>query len=721
MKHTTLFLAKTAFTGILLCTLVFLSLNCIEKPLAPVLAASTVSIGSIPLVDVTEYFSEYEQKSAPNFLVVNGTVGMYDYVNTQSTAKQSITLPTMVATDTSMQVQVGSFSVGSISSSVSVAASDINSSLSGSIPLLLPVSFTITSQPLGDSTTLRYVQLSETASNTLSLTIANNLPIPIAFTQPILFRNNWPSPLDTSWVASFSIPDTLAFGASKTYTTSIAGKRMWGLLQTDPIQIYTPGGTSLSFNSTSNLALTLTSGPLTADSAAAFIPSLTVYNKNNADWVIDDSTILSSAAFDAGAFNLQFVNNLGVDVGVNLTVNELINTLTGKSYSIDTILPTKTTTTLPMINMSQYHVSGGNEINGTSYGTKLTYSGTVKTLSSTTNDKQTVRKSDYISAAIIPDAPFVIKSLTGRIRTTILNIDQRFASNINVNQLKGFSGSIALDSISLLASLPLGGNDGCTADYVIKITEKNTKHNRIDTLLISSYSGSPRIIPGIATQIQIQSVNDTAFFNSLMRFFPDVPDSFYVQGYIVIDPNFTSPAATNSTMHDTSGVYPSFNINLPVRFQIGNSSYTQTMAFDSSQIPTNFTKNVVNGSAVFTVINNMPLQMSMKTAFLHYNPATQKCDTLFWLPKTDTISNAVDSMYILPAPVTSAGWANGTMKTTSTVTLNSSDMANFNKTDSIYIRLYNLQTTRGQTVRVLGTNYIRIVGIANLTYTIKSN
>ena len=145
------------------------------------------------------------------------------------------------------------------------------------------------------------------------------------------------------------------------------------------------------------------------------------------------------------------------------------------------------------------------------------------------------------------------------------------------------------------------------------------------------------------------------------------------------------------------------------------------MAFDSSQIPTDFTKNVVKGSVVFTVINNLPLQISMKTAFLHYNPSTQKSDTLFWLPKTDTISNTVDSMYILPAPVTSAGWANGIMKTTSTVSLNSSDMANFNKADSIYIRLYNLQTTRGQTVRVLGTNYIRIVGIGNITYTIKSN
>ena len=165
MKHTTLFLIKTTLTGILVCSLALLALNCIEKPLAPVLAASTVSIGSIPLVDITEYFSEYAQKPASN-LVVNGTAGMYDYVNTQSTAKQSITLPTMTATDTGMQVSVGTFSVGSISPvPTSISASSIGLVSGFPVPA---VSYAIASQSVGDTSTLRYVQLSDTSSNSLS-------------------------------------------------------------------------------------------------------------------------------------------------------------------------------------------------------------------------------------------------------------------------------------------------------------------------------------------------------------------------------------------------------------------------------------------------------------------------------------------------------------------------------------------------------------------------
>jgi hypothetical protein len=192
-----------------------------------------------------------------------------------------------------------------------------------------------------------------------------------------------------------------------------------------------------------------------------------------------------------------------------------------------------------------------------------------------------------------------------------------------------------------------------------------------------------------------------------------------VQGYVVLDPDFTTNPAYYS-FHDTSGVYPSFDIHLPLRFSLTNSVYAQTIAFDSSQIPTDFTKNVGKGTVSFTVVNNLPLQMDMQAVFLHYDKTTQKNVPLFTLP--DTTINRTDAMHISAAPVTStSGWSNGVTQSASMVSLNSADMANFNKTDSIYIKLYNLQSTNGQTVRVLGSNYIRIIGIGNITYTIKPN
>jgi hypothetical protein len=143
------------------------------------------------------------------------------------------------------------------------------------------------------------------------------------------------------------------------------------------------------------------------------------------------------------------------------------------------------------------------------------------------------------------------------------------------------------------------------------------------------------------------------------------------------------------------------------------------MAFDSAQIPTDFTKNVGQGSVSFTVVNNLPLQMQMKAEFLKYNKTTHKNDVLFTLP--DTSNNNTSVMRITPAPVTaSTGWASGTTQSISTVTLNSTDMEYFNKTDSIRVSLFNLQSTNGQSVRVLGSNYIRIIGLGNITYTIKS-
>jgi hypothetical protein len=712
MKKTTSIFIKSAFTGVFFCILVFCSWNCIEKPLSPVLAASEVSLESIPLIDITKYFEEYAEKPRSNISVV-GSEGMYDYVNTENVEKQSVTLPVMNATDTSLQVMVGSFSVGSLSSSDSLAASTLGFPSSGS-SYIPPITTTVGPQALGDTSTLRYVQLSDATGNTLSLTIKNNLPVRVAF-QPIVLRNNWASPLDTSWVASFAIPDTLAAGASKTYTTSIAGKKMWGLLKTDSIKVYTPGATTATFTSNSSLTFALKSGSLMADSAVALIPSVTVYEQNNADWVIDDSTILSSATFDGGKFNLKFVNSLDLGVKVNVTINELVNIGSGASYSIDTTIAKNTTTTLPQIDMSKYRVTGGTAANST-IGTKLTYSGSVKTLTpATAGVKQAVRKTDYITASLIQDSAFVLKSLTGRIKTTTVNVNERFASNINVNDLENFTGSLVLDSAKIGINLPMGGGDGCEASYSVTIIAENTKQGRMDSLTLTG-----TFEPGTGTNIQLGAAKDTAFFNSLARYLPNVPDYFRIRGTVVLDPNFTSDTKTYS-FHDTSKVYPSFDIHLPLRFSLGSSVFAQTIAFDSTQIPTDFTKNVGEGSVSFIVLNNLPLQMDMKAAFLRRNKGTNKCDTLFWLPKTDTVTNTVDSLHILAAPVNSAGWATGSTRSTSKVSLNHSDMTDFNRTDSIYVRLYNLQTTGGKTVRVLGSNYIRINATGNIKYTVKAD
>ncbi len=696
------------------------SWQCIEMPLSPVAPASTVSLGNIPLVDITKYFSEYEQKSANNFLVVDSTVGVYDYVNKQSAAKQTIALPTASATDTSIRVAVGTFSIGSLSASQSVAASNVSSLLpNGTYPGFTPQNFKTVGSAFDNSSQFDFVLLTDTATNSMSMSVTNTLGLPIVFTDSVVLRNNSSSPFDTNKVAAFfGRNDTIASGVTMTKTSSIRKKILRGAMKMDSIKIYTPGTTkAFTVDINSKVSFALTASNLVADSALAVVPTQVVYSPGSSAWQIDDSTVLSSATFDAGLFQLKFYNNLNIKVGMTLKIDKLIDLTTNSSYTVNTTVAGKDSLTLPF-DMTKYKIEGGGT-GSNQFGTQLSYTATITTLNSE-GAKKLVGKSDNIKAALIHNSDFVLKSITGRIRTTVVNIDQRFPSNIDVRDLKGYNGSIALDSIYLAMNLPMGGNDGCEANYHLTIIAKNTQQHRSDSLvIISGTSPDYKLIePGVGTQIILRSKTDSAFFNSLTRYFPNVPDSFYVRGSVTLDPNFVTKQV-NYTFNDTSGIYPTFDIHLPLRVQIGNSTYAQTMAFDSSQIPTDFTKNVGQGSASFTVVNNLPLQMQMKAEFLKYNKTTRKNDILFTLP--DTSINKTDVMRIAAAPVTvSSGWASGTTQSTSTVSLNSTDMGYFNQTDSIRVTLYNLQSTNGQTVRVLGSNYIRIVGIGNITYTIKS-
>lgn len=688
-----------------------ISWQCIDAPLSPVAPASTVSLGNIPLMDITTYFSEYAQKPSSSIFDISGNSGVYDYVNSQASPKQTYPLPTATAADTSMTVAIGIFQIGTLSYSADVSSSLIPGS--ASIPIAIPA--TLPSTSVNDTAQFDYVKLSDT-TNTITLTVTNGLGIPVTFGDSIVLRNNTTSPLDTTKVVAFSTKNVqLASGATGSYSASIKGKFLRGFLKTDPVSIMTGTGTS---SSNPKLTFALSTSSLYADSASAVIPSQPISSSGLSSWQVDSLSVLAKATFHSGLVNLVVQNGTGVTIAMSLTINELLSNSSNSPYSINPTIPPRTNS-ITSLDMSKNKIIGGTVTNasGNKFGTKISYTSAVSTINSN-NAKKIISKNDYITASIKVLSPFVLETITGRIRTTTVNIDQRFASNISVNDLSGFSGNISLDSLLLYLHIPMGGTDGVPTDYNLLITEKNTKHNRIDTIRLSSAIYG-RYDPAHNTRLKVQSTSDTAFFHSLTRFFPGVPDSFYVKGTLTLDPDFQTDTRTDYSFSDTSGVYPTFDIHIPLRFSIVNTSYTQTMAFDSAQIPTDFTKNVGQGSVSFTVVNNLPLQMQMKAEFLKYNKTTHKNDVLFTLP--DTSNNNTSVMRITPAPVTaSTGWASGTTQSISTVTLNSTDMEYFNKTDSIRVSLFNLQSTNGQSVRVLGSNYIRIIGLGNITYTIKS-
>jgi hypothetical protein len=93
----------------------------------------------------------------------------------------------------------------------------------------------------------------------------------------------------------------------------------------------------------------------------------------------------------------------------------------------------------------------------------------------------------------------------------------------------------------------------------------------------------------------------------------------------------------------------------------------------------------------------------------NYNHQTNKGDTLLFITPSDTIQAAsVDVNGFTTTPTYSKA----------TISLNSSQMVQYNKADSLYIRFDITSSNNGQVVRVRDTDYIRVYAKGDILYTV---
>jgi hypothetical protein len=164
------------------------------------------------------------------------------------------------------------------------------------------------------------------------------------------------------------------------------------------------------------------------------------------------------------------------------------------------------------------------------------------------------------------------------------------------------------------------------------------------------------------------------------------------------------------SIYDTTKVYPSFEIDFPVALGIKNGVMKEVVAFGKEEIPKDFTKSVGQGTLTFYFYNKLPFKMFFHANFLgNYNPQTHKGDTLLFITPSDTIQ---------AAPVDNNGITTAARFSKSSISLNGAEMVQFNKADSLYIRLDMATSNNGQVVRVRDTDYIRVYAKGDITYTV---
>jgi len=99
-----------------------------------------------------------------------------------------------------------------------------------------------------------------------------------------------------------------------------------------------------------------------------------------------------------------------------------------------------------------------------------------------------------------------------------------------------------------------------------------------------------------------------------------------------LDPQDIFTKTDTYQIYDTTKVYPSFDLNLPVAVGIKNGIITEVLPFSKDQVPKDFTKNIGQGTLTFYFYNMLPFKMSFQANFLgNYNPFTHKGDTLLYI------------------------------------------------------------------------------------------
>ena len=673
-----------------------IALQCIEMPLEPIMPTSDIQM-SIPLVDVTRSVEDMFTKDTSKVKRVGGG---YEYVDNQVAAPAGLDSIKVSPQPSVNQVTVGKVSVGSMpTQTVSATVAQLGIT-SGDVPGPPAPDFpagsaTFPSAPLDLSAQFDYVY---TSSGSLSLSVTNTLPVDISFPQAIVLKNNQTTaPVDTSVIASFSF-GTITTGATATSTSSLNGKLLRGKLKTNPVTFNTAARTGpFTINATDGISFGFSSTTLVADSAAAVIPSQQVVSINDSIITIDPTAVLQQATFSKGQFSFSITNNLGITVGALLKFSNFVST----KPSLDTLIINQTlgpkSTFTQTVRLDTVQIVNGTPVGP---GTTMKFSVGIRTVTSG-GAKATFSSTDFVRATFTPQNTFVVKSVTGIINPLTVPINAAVSVAGLGEADKKFKGSLVYDSVEIKLKFGISSGFPIAHDLTLYAIKKSAP-----TRTLAIPKGT--IFPGLNTPGIITLNNSTGLSAFLGQITPNLPDSFVVRGSVVID-----SARVSGTISDTTKIYPSLSMRIPLKIGLVGGSYTDVFAVQSA-VDTAFVKEVKRGTLNFELTNRMPLAVSFRGAFLGKNPVTGLRDTLLRVP-TDGLPRT-----ILGATVDASGYAiDPPVVSRFAISLVGTDAEKFAKADSFYVRMDIATSGGSNAVRIQSIDNIRVRASGNIVYTFK--
>ena len=685
------------------CLTVLLSLSCVEAPLAPVLPTSDVQL-SVPLLNRIKYVYDFALKDSSFRENPDGT---YLFQLTNSFTPVGIDTISTTLQGSTHKRNVGTFVIDPPAPlTAGFTFQDLTGTLPPGVPVPIPAgNLTIPGADFGPLANFDFIAIN---SGTVSLHVSNNLQFPVEFVDPFIVRNNLATPPpDMNEVVRFDLAGAvLAPGKDTTVNTSLAGVLIRSLVQFLPSTMSTPGtgGASVTVSDTDGIQVEFLFSGISADSARAVIPSQSFTSFQDSAFSIMDSTMISSASFRSGSFDLILRNFVDVDVDASVRITELIRKSTGLSYAQNVRINGASTATLTF-DARQFVL----QTPGMGLGTSLTVTVDATVLSSA--GFRTLRSTDYLEVDLYPTEPFRVEQMTGRIQPTSISISTGASGEEFGDAITKFKGSIAFDSIDV--NLDLTMPTGFPLDYDLRLVAMNRKGVPVqsDSLDIPPPTGAAqkRILPGAGQTVSIPLGTTSTINSFLSKFFPSLPDTFIIRGSGTINPVdiYPTPAGLR-TVYDTTRIYSSVKVFFPVSLSIQGGEVTDTVDLGNQEkFPKDFTRSARGGTMYFEVTNSLPFSLSFRAAFIGAT-ATGR-DTLLHVPGSGPQA-------IAPPAIGSNGVVTNPVVTSFAVTLTGAEMGKVNMADVLWYSL-QIETADGsKPVKLQSSNAVHVKASANLVY-----
>lgn len=682
-----------------------LALQCIEPPLSPVAPTWQTQL-SIPLAEIQPTLGEALSDAQNVRTDASGGFAFEDMQFGQAVGLDTLKVSPQPASE---QVSLGRIEIdGFPPLNAGFTATDLGLTAGDWPPFPLPPSTPFPSTPgslpslsVGDTSFFAFAAID---TGSLTLTITNTLPLAVTFAGPIVLKNNVPG-IDTNQVASFPF-GTIDSLSSKTVTSPLAGKLVWGLLRTDAVNVTVEGRPGpFTISGSAGLQFAFSSTNLRVDSARAVVPPQQVVSINDSVIVVDDSVSVSDARFRRGTFSARIVNNLDVQVGVRLKFGNFKSLVSGDTMSILKVINPRQTTVFP------FSLDTLRLVNPTAdpTGTRVRFSVGIETITSA-GAKSTIASGDFVRAEFTPQNSFVIESITGKIKPTTFAFNSG-ASGINVGEAADkFAGQFTFDSVRINVGLSMSG--GYKVGYSLRLEARNRRFNKVASIILPPPTGSSDTAftptPGSFVSIPL---GDPATLNSfLSNFFPNFPDTFIVRGQVTVNPDFVG-----ATIADTAKLYQRVQVYFPLRLALAGGRIEDKIGLgEEANFPTDFAKDIQQTSLAFSVGNRIPAQLGFQLR-LFRRPTPTTVDTVLLIPADGSFRT------IGAASVDASGNATAEAISHFVVGLTAADVEQFNRADSMLFR-FSLQTSGSgtQVVRFRTSDYIRVRLTGNMTYIVNN-